>query len=71
MVAGIIEELGQSGNLTHTKDIGFCSKEAINSEKYFKETGNQIALYLSNFPLYCKLSSPETLYINHNYYLQN
>lgn len=48
MAAGTVEESGQSGNVTHTKDIGFCSKEAINSEKYFKETGNQMALYLNN-----------------------
>lgn len=64
MVAGMVEEWGQEGNLIHTKDIPFCSKEPIHSEKYFKETRNQIVLYLSNFPLYCKISSPKTLCIN-------
>lgn len=61
---GWIEPVKQSN--THTQSIVFCSKEPIHFEKYFKETGNPIAPYIYNFPLYCKFSSPKTLYISLN-----
>lgn len=49
MVEGMVEGSGQKSNLTHTKYIVFCSKEPINSEKHFKETGNHIASYFITF----------------------